>query len=130
MTNNPLFHFTSRIKYLREICMDTMARLSARHCKRPYRCPAHILSTTSRISNHTIFTNTNLTKNYPNKNIQYMYQIHDNLNVSYCTAIISFIYFLLTIKVWMQLCTSLEICLIMINTTKNLDLKQWTVQKI
>ena len=27
----------------------TMTRLSARHCKRPYRSPAHILSTTCSI---------------------------------------------------------------------------------
>ena len=43
-------HFTNRMKYLRPICMNfTMARLSARHCKRPYRSPTDILSTTKNL---------------------------------------------------------------------------------
>ena len=31
---------------VRSVWMFTMARLSAHHCKHPYRSPAHILSTT------------------------------------------------------------------------------------
>ena len=44
-----------------------MARLSARHCKRPYRSPAHILSTTydSRVCRAHNKTST------PNKQVSY-----------------------------------------------------------
>ena len=42
-----LFHFTSTIKYSRLICMGVYnGEPKLRHCKRPYRSPAHILSTT------------------------------------------------------------------------------------
>ena len=42
------FYFTGTMKSSRPICMDvyTMARLSARHSKRPYKSPVHILSIT------------------------------------------------------------------------------------
>ena len=44
MTNNQLLQMRVRSEWT-----FTMARLSARHCKHPYRSPAHILSTTFKL---------------------------------------------------------------------------------